>query len=307
MPRAPLHSHPHARTASATARLALPTHRDEFPRVYDLDDPSPYFTALTPSGYCLPQVLARTVRAIHRTVAAARGAERARLRLLDFACGYGPVGALLRHDLTMDALYARYREREWRPTDGRRHWSADAAFFAARRRRCTAFEIGGIDIAATALEYAAALGFVDRTFHDDLARRAPGDALARFLDATDLVVESGASTVARPSAFARILDTTAARPWFLFCPRLDADPAPLDALWAERGYCAERVSHTPILYRKPLTADERADMLRAARALGRHEHEVMRDGYLLAEVTLARPAADPASVAVETLRAGLNG
>ena len=33
---------------------SLPRHKDDFDRVYNLEDPSPYFTALRPSDYRMP-------------------------------------------------------------------------------------------------------------------------------------------------------------------------------------------------------------------------------------------------------------
>ena len=115
-----------------------------------------------------------------RRSGAARGAGHSP-RLLDFACGYGAIGALLRHDVSMAEIYARYGERQWQPEDARRYWEADAAFFAARRAERAAFEIAGIDIAGNALDYASALGFVDRAFHENLVDDAPSDGLKRFL------------------------------------------------------------------------------------------------------------------------------
>ena len=282
---------------------SLPKHKDDFDRVYDLEDPSPYFTALRPSDYRMPAVLAGALKAIHRPVCAARGAG-GRLRVLDFACGYGAVGALLRHDVSMADIYAWYGERRWRPADARRYWSADTAFFATRRAASAGFEIGGIDIAGVALEYAAALGFLDRTFHENLVEDAPSGALKRFLLGVDLVVESGSVGVMLPGAFERILDGCdgANRPWFLYCPRPDVDWAPLDTSWAERGYRTESLGTGPVRYRKALAAQERADMLRIARSLGRPDEAVMRDGYLLVDVTLARPRADAGNLPIAQLR-----
>ena len=51
----------------------LPRHKDDFGRVYDLEDPSPYFTALRPSDYRMPAVVAFALRTVHRPVSAARG------------------------------------------------------------------------------------------------------------------------------------------------------------------------------------------------------------------------------------------
>ena len=282
---------------------SLPKHKDDFDRVYDLEDPSRYFTALRPSDYRMPEVLARALKSIHRPVCAARGTGDV-LRVLDFACGYGAVGALLRHDVSMAEIYARYGERHWRVVDARRHWKADAAFFAARREASATFEIGGADIAGVALEYAAALGFLDRTFHENLVDRAPGGTLTRFLQGVDLVVESGSLGDLLPIAFERILDACAGarRPWFLYCPRPDVDWEPLNVLWAERGYRTESLGTEPIRYRKALGARERADMLRVTRALGRPDEAVMREGYLLVDMTLARPEVDAVNPPIERLR-----
>ena len=271
----------------------LPRHKGDFDRLYDLEDPSPYFAALRPSDYRMPAALVRALKAIHRPLCAAREAGDA-LRVLDFACGYGVVGALLRHDVSMPEIYARYGERQWRPDDARRYWDADAAFFAARRTESVAFEIGGTDIAGVALEYAAAQGFIDQAFHENLVDHAPSDELTRFLHGVHLVVESGSLGRLLPVALARTLDcgSDVRRPWFLYSPRPDVDWASLNALWAERGYRTERLGPGPVPYRKPLGAQERADMLGTARALGKPDEAVMRDGYLLVEMTLARPEAE---------------
>ena len=72
-------------------------HAAHFERVYDLDDPSPYFNTIGPSGYCMPATLAGALKAMHGPLCAVRGAGETP-RVLDFACGYGAIGALLRHD-----------------------------------------------------------------------------------------------------------------------------------------------------------------------------------------------------------------
>ena len=147
-------------------------HAAHFERVYDLDDPSPYFATLRRADYRMPAALAAALKAIHGPLSAARGTGET-LRVLDFACGYGAIGALLRHDVSISALYAHYAARQWQPADGRRYWEDDIAFFAARRVETAAFEIGGIDIAGNALAYAAALGFVDRAYPENLVDDAP--------------------------------------------------------------------------------------------------------------------------------------
>ncbi len=275
----------------------------DFDRLYDLDDPSPYFTALRPLDYRMPAVLAGALEAMTTPLRAARGAGDV-LKVLDFACGYGAIGALLRHALTLPQLYARYGERRWRPEEARRYWEADRAFFGARRRETPGFEIAGVDVAGAALAYAAAVGFVDRAFREDLVERAPGDGLTRFLQGVDLVVESGALGHLLPEAFRRILDCGGAArgPWFLYGLRPDVDAASLNGLWVERGFRIEALGAVPARYRKLSGEREWADVLRRTRALGRPDGAVRRDGYLLVEVTLVRPEADAENPPIAELR-----
>ena len=277
-------------------------HAPHFTRVYDLDDPSPYFSALRPTGYRMPVALAGALRAIHAPLRAARGAGE-RLRVLDFACGYGAIGALLRHDIAMPEIYGRYGARRWQPEDRRRYWEQDAAYFGARRAEHAAFEIGGIDIAENAVAYAAALGFVDRDFPENLVDDAPSAALRQFLEGAHLVVESGALGVMLPAAFARVLDCAGeARPWFIYCPRPDVNWSALERLWAERGYRTESFLGAPVRYRRPQNEQERADMLRRSRGLGKPDEAIMQGGYLLVDMTLARPEADSGNPPVAQLR-----
>ena len=281
----------------------LPKHKEDFDRVYDLDDPSPYFTALRPADYRMPAVLATALRAIHGAVAEARGTGKT-IRLLDFACGYGTLGALLRHDVSMSDIYTYYSQRSWQPAEGRAHWHNDAVFFAARRAESVHFEIGGTDIAGVALEYAARLGFLDRIFHEDLIDDIPSETFRQFLQGVDLVVESGSLGGLLPVAFERILDAGSVEspPWFVYSPRPDVDWDVLDALWRERAYRVESLSTVPVRYRKPLAEMERADMLRIARALGKSDETIMRDDYLLVNMTLARPEADTVELPIERLQ-----
>ena len=65
-----------------------PRHKDDFVRVYDLDDPRPYFMGLEPVDYRMPQVLASFMRDAAGLLREGRGRDGP-LTVLDFACGYG--------------------------------------------------------------------------------------------------------------------------------------------------------------------------------------------------------------------------
>ena len=104
-------------------------------------------------------------------------------------------------------------------------------------------------------------------------------------------------------AFARILDADEEnRPWFIYCPRPDVDWRSIADLWRERGYRAENLSTVPTRYRKPLGDFERQDMLRITRSMDKPDQAVMRDDYLLVNLTLARHVQDVEALPVEQLQ-----
>lgn len=283
-----------------------PGHKDDFDRVYDLEDPRPYFRGLEPAHYRMPEVLASFLRAAGSRIADARTRER--IRVLDFACGYGTIGALLHHRVDMAQMYAHFRRGEWRLADGRSNWDADARAFEERRRPRAAVELGGVDIASVALDYAVHQGFLDVAFHDDVVVGPPGPELQAFLQDTDLVVESGAVGPVLHRALAHLLAAAPAtrRPWILHCPRPDVDWQPLDSLWDAHGYVSERCNPAPIRYRRPLGPGEREDVLALAHSLGREASDVIDGGYILVDLMLARPADDAEATPLGGLTDGLD-
>ena len=129
-------------------------------------------------------------------------------------------------------------------------------------------------------------------------------ALPQFLEGVHLVVESGALGVLLPQAFARVLDCAGggSPPWFLYCPRPDVNWSALERLWAEQGYRTESFLGAPVRYRRPLEAQEGADMRRRSQGLGKPDEAIMQDGYLLVDITLARPEADANNPPIARLR-----
>lgn len=276
-------------------------HKDDFDQVYDLDDPRPYYQGLRPGDYRMPGVVAKWLRAKAPVISAARGCSGP-LRMLDFACGYGAVGALLRHEITMDGLYRHY-DGGWRRAEGRANWERDRAVFSPLRREEQRYEIGGLDIAPVAVEYARHMGFIDTGFSEDLTDGPPGAELRHFLSVADVVVECGALGPLLTGAVERMVHATrnTSRPWFLYCPRPDVDWSELHALWAKAGYEAEVCVRVPVRYRKPLSDYERDQMLKQSAYFGYRAEEVMESGYLLVEMTLARPRADGGRTITEEL------
>lgn len=256
-------------------------HKDDFAQVYDLDEPGPYYRGLAPSDYRMPDVLCAFLKRVRQRIAAARGKNR--LRVLDFACGYGANGALLRHRLAMRGLYALYASD--RASGDHRE------FFQAHRESDTGFEIGGLDLAGNALRYAKHMGFLDSAFCEDLSTHAPSAGLSEFLARVDLVVESGSLAALLPAVFPKLMRTGAQEelPWFLYCPRPDVQWSGLGQVWSACNYIAETCNSMPVRYRKSLSAHEASDVRRLAGELGVPGKRIFRDGYILVDLVLARP------------------
>ena len=261
-----------------------PARPEDFEAIYDLPDPRPYFRALAPLDYRMPAVVSGFLARFGGAIASARGKEG--LEVIDFACGYGAIGLLLKHQIDLAGFYRHFAQDPGGPLP-----ESDAAFFAGRRRSGDRIHLTGIDIAATALAYAAAVGALDAAFAANLLEEAPSPALTERLAAADLVIESGAIGDLLAPAMAAILGAGGA-PWLLLAPRGDVDDAPLREVLAQRGYRVELCNQRPFRYRRFLHEKERRATLETATALGRAPEDRMDEAYFLIDLWLARPEAD---------------
>ena len=271
-----------------------PSARQLFEQTYDRPEPRSYFRLLAPLDYRMPAVASGFLARHGAAIAAARG--KSALTVIDFACGFGAIGLLLKHRLSLAELYAHY-QAEAETADP---IEADRHFFAARRAPERPAQLVGIDIAAQALAYAERVGALDRAFAVNLLADEPPPALEELLGAADLVIESGAMGELLAPAMARILDR-GGRPWLLLAPRGDVDDTPLRRLLAERGYRIEHCNRAPFRYRRFADPQERAEVLAAVTALGRAPDLWMDEAYFKLNLWLARPAADGALLPVEAL------
>ena len=255
-----------------------PARSEDFDALYDLPDPRPYYQGLKPSGYAMPERAADAVRVL------ADG--RPSFQLLDFACGYGAIGLLLRSRRRMADLYRRYDQ----PAEGDAA-PADRAYFAADgASEERGWRIGGLDVAGRALAYAQAVGALDFGFCEDVLRAPPSPSLSAFLRETDLIVESGAIGSLLAPALPRLIAAAAPnRPGILYCPRPNVDAAGIAAALEPLGYSVEPLG-APAAYRKPLSEAERRAVAEAGAAHGRSPAEIFdRSGFMRVQMRLARP------------------
>jgi hypothetical protein len=273
-----------------------PAQKEDFNQVYNLPDPRPYYAGLVATDYRCPEVVANVLRSIGSAVVAARDGEAGEpraLRVIDFACGFGAVGAILRHDITMVQLYAYYAASSWQLGDGSRHREADRQYYAGSKLEAQpAVEITGLDIVGNALDYAAQMGFIDATADENLVDEPPSQQLQERLAAADLVIEAGAVGEVTHLVYGQIL-ASGARPWFLRCPKPDVDWTSLTEVLDKADYVSEQFSG-PLRYRKALGAEEDARVRALAKKHGISADDALVDGYIAIRLTLSRPAEDAA-------------
>jgi len=262
--------------------------------IYNQPDPRAYFRTLEPLGYRQPEVIAGFLSA--RGGAIARHLGRKRLRILDFACGYGALGAMLRHRIGMQDLYDRYATEA-----GAGFAEADRRYFADLRDESVAVELGGIDIAEQAVGYAQACSLLDQGGTEHLAEGPPGAALAAFFAETDLIVETGAVYRFLPACYASLMRSSPKRPWLLFGPRGDVDTLKVADFLTGEGYRLERVSTINRRYRRFSDAEEQRDSEANMAQLGHVVAERSREGWFVNPIVLARPEVEAAALPIEQL------
>lgn len=264
-----------------------PKQKEDFAAVYGLPDPRPYYRGLTATHYRMPEVVAGVIERITDRLLAHRSRGHETLHVLDFACGFGAIGALLKHSLSMESLYRHYAGE---PGDAEDAHEVDRAFYRQHKRTTGPITLTGVDIAPSAVEYAKALELVDTGFGVDLTQNVAPD-VASSLSNVDLVVESGCLASVLGAAF-RTIHSIARNPWFIYCPRPDTDWSNLEALWPSIGYVVESLSNQTVAYRRPLGCDEERTVLRIAAEYERPSEQVINNGYIRVPIMLARSHAD---------------
>ncbi len=277
--------------------IIINTHRD-FDEIYNRPDPRAYYRALKPAGYRMPDVTSRFLRDNHAAIAEAFSVPK--LHVLDFACGFGAVAAMLRHTVTMNDLFSYYDTDAPEDLHG-----ADARFYGSRRYREDRFDIAGLDIATQAVNYARACGLIDKGFDDNLLEAEAGEDLRAFLKGTHVIYEAGAVLSVLLPALARLLETATslgARPWLVYAPRYDVDDDAFIRSLGALDYVVEPVNSHPIRYRRLISQEERELHKSTIRALGRDPSDGFEGDWIVLDQKLARPRGVADAMPVGTLQ-----
>ena len=278
-----------------------------FDRVYDLPDPRGYFRALGALDYRAPEHGHRVFSALLKTMQNGGAAPK----VLDLCCSYGVNAALIKHDLTLDDLYARYGSEDLTDLSTEELVAADREFYAGRRRTRSP-EVVGTDVAGNAVSYALRAGLLDAGTGENLEQEGPTQDLARAARGAGLVTVTGGVGYIWERTFERVLsfvmDGSAGNghaggdaPWVAAFAVRFVDYSPVAAVLARRGLVTEKLSLRTFPQRRFEGAAEREHVLGELATAGIDPTGKEDQGWYHADLYLSRPAGDVANAPVDAL------
>ncbi|MFC4492896.1 class I SAM-dependent methyltransferase [Streptomyces ovatisporus] len=261
--------------------------------IYTQPDPRAYFTQLRRLDYRVPQEAKPYFAKFIEEYREARGVEVP--KILDVGCSYGINAALLKYDVTMDALYARYHD-ERAGAEGAAPAETTAALLARDRKlarshlpaRRTRFL--GLDTSASALAYALEAGFLDEVVQADLEQDEPTEHQRARFAGTDLVISTGCIGYVTERTLTRIVRSMGEhRPWMAHFVLRMFPFDPVEQALAQLGYETVRFDEVH-KQRRFASRDEQALVLKTMREAGVDPRGLEEEGWLYAQLHLSRPA-----------------
>lgn len=270
--------------------------------IYDRLDPREYSRELEKLGYAIPCV-AKPI--FQKLISHLKRQRDDTVHVLDLGCSYGVNAALLKHDLSMSALFKHWGQsalREATPGEVAAH---DREFFASLGEQ-EDISVTGLDPAESAIAYALEAGLLDEGLAVNLETQALPEAAKENLAQVDLVTSTGCIGYVTERSFERLLPpmTQGRSPWIAnFVLRM----FPFDMIeetLSDWGYVTEKLEGRSFIQRRFAGTDEQAEVLEQLRDLGVDPTGQETEGNLVAEFYLSRPADDVAAAPLERLLAG---
>ncbi|WP_120499603.1 hypothetical protein [Roseovarius sp. EL26] len=256
--------------------------------IYNLADSRSYFQAMHHAGFRTAHHAVAGFKAVLAELRHLRGLPRA--NIVDFASGYGIAAELMRHDVTLDDVLARY-QGDWCDTASVEQTIAkDRDWLAGKRDKAHMDRYIGIDVADKALVYGRDVGVFDAIFAENLEDDQPSEALLQELSTCDLMVECGSIAHMLPRALDRLLSAAKARqPWIATAPIRGNDTAEAIEVMRDHGYVVEALDMTPFRHRRFADEDEQVRAIANAKGRGHDTDGLETTGYFHAQIFLARP------------------
>ncbi|WP_314172642.1 class I SAM-dependent methyltransferase [Streptomyces winkii] len=266
--------------------------------IYNQPDPRAYFRELRKLDYCVPQ---QAKPYFAKLIEEYRDAAQVAVpKVLDIGCSYGINAALLKYDVTMDALYARYCDEHLgtggQSGGGRRAEETPEALLARDRKLARAHRPArpvsfvGLDTSGSALAYALEAGFLDDIVHADLEQDDPSPRQRARFAGTDLVISTGCIGYVTERTLTRIVRSMGGhRPWMAHFVLRMFPFDPVERALEELGYSTVCVDDV-FRQRRFASPQEQTQVLETMKEAGVDADGLEADGWLHARLYLSRPS-----------------
>ncbi len=223
-------------------------------------------------------------------------------KIVDLCCSYGVNAALLKHELSMQDLYARYASEPLADLSTDELAAADAKFYEARSVE-TPPEVVGVDVAGNAVSYAVRAGLLDAGFAENLEEKEPSDALRETASGADLLTVTGGIGYVWQSTFDRVLSCFDEddMPWVATLPLRMVDYAPVAEVLSDHGLATEKLTTRTFRQRRFLDDREREHVLQKLSDVEIDPDGKEETGWYHSELYLSRPTEDVERVPLQEL------
>src|SRR5215210_4146439 len=279
-----------------------------FELIYDLEDPREYFNTLGRFDYCVAQHGQRVFSALIETRGdgSSNGIGGKRTKVLDICCSYGINAALLKHETTLEELYARYGSKELADLSSEELAKADAALYRERSKEAPP-EVVGVDVARNAVSYGLRSGALDAGFAENLEDDEPTEELRRAVSGVDLLTVTGGVGYISERTFERLLDCVTEGPegripWLAVFALRWVSYEDISETLSSFGLVTEKLAGHTFTQRRFTDAAEREYVLEELARMGVDTTGKEDMGWYHADFYLSRPV-EEAKIPVERLLA----
>lgn len=269
-----------------------------FDHIYDREDPRDYYAVLSGLGYQAPDHGSRLFSGF---LEAASGNGSA-AKVVDLCCSYGVNAALLKHELGLNDLYARYGSQELEELSADELADNDATFYEDHTVDSPP-EVVGVDIAGNAVSYALKAGLLDEGFATNLEEDEPAEDFKEAVSGADLISVTGGIGYVWCDTFDRVLSCFEKEdvPWVATLPLRMVDYAPIAGVMADHGLVTEKLPARTFPQRRFTDDREQQHVLRELKAAGIDTAGKEETGWYHSELYLSRPAGEAAELPLQKL------
>lgn len=269
-----------------------------FEHIYDLEDPREYFNTLGDMDYKSPSYS----HELFSTLAEHISPQGGRLTIVDLCCSYGVNGALFRHDVSLDELYARYGSKETARMTTAELAESDREFYG-KRRYPDAPRVVGLDVAENAVDYGVSVGMLAEGASENLEDHEPSRNLQRLISDVDLITVTGGVSYITGRTFERLLESLpeGRRPWISALALRCTDYAPLAELLSRYDYVTEQLEGYTFEQRRFVDDEEQECACDELSKMGIDPSGKEEAGSYHTYLYLSRPADEAAGARVEDL------